>query len=411
MNWKLFYYYGILLPHDGKSKIYYKEGGNIYMINKIVVKVSLLSISLVLTSTAAIASTIPLMKEYFFNYSLASIELLTTVPSLMIMIFILLSHLISRKIGSKNTVVLGLIIALISGVIPIFIKDYIIILISRMALGIGFGLFNSLAISLINDLFSGNEKVQMIGFQGAVQGFGSAILTFLAGQFLKTDWNMAFAIYFIIIPIIILFILFVPNVPNNKKENQKISLDYSIIKYVVLIFVVLMIYNAVFLKTPTLVEEQNFGNAVDTSMILTIVQIGSMITGWLFGFIYKRLQESTLLLALILMAVSFLIVSFAKSLFIVSISSALSGISFSLFAPYLVNKVSEESSLESQNFSISLLIVAAQMAGLLSPYFLSLLGNIEIISNSTAQVFLSGGLILIFVTVGIMIYKKYHCTV
>lgn len=376
------------------------------MIKKNIMKISLLSISLVLTSTAAISSTIPLMKEYFFNYSLSSIELLTTVPSLMIMIFILLSDLISRKIGSKNTVISGLVIALISGVIPVFIKDYSIILISRMGLGIGFGLFNSLAITLINDLFSGNEKIQMIGFQGAFQGLGSALLTFLAGQFLKVDWNMAFAIYFIIIPIIILFTLFVPNVSNKREENQKISLDYKVIKYIALIFVVLMIYNAVFLKIPTLVEEQNLGNPVDTSMALTIVQIGSMITGIFFGAIYKKLKESTLLLALIIMSISFLIIPFANSLFIVSISSVLSGVSFSLFAPYLVNKVSEVSSLESRNFSTSLLIVAAQMSGLLSPYFLSLLGNIKIITNSTAQVFLSGGLILFFVTIGIIVNKK-----
>ena len=376
------------------------------MIKKNMMKISLLSISLVLTSTAAISSVIPLMKEYFFNYSLSSIELLTTVPSLMIMIFILLSDLISRKIGAKNTVIIGLAIALISGVIPVFIKDYTIILISRMGLGIGFGLFNSLAITIINDLFSGNEKIQMIGFQGAFQGFGSALLTFLAGQFLKIDWNIAFAIYFIMIPIIILFILFVPDVSNNKKENKKLTIDYNAIKYIVLIFIVLMIYNAVFLKTPTLVEEQNLGDPVDTSMVLTIVQVGSMLTGCLFGFIYMKLKESTLILALIIMSIAFLIIPFAKSLFIVSISSVLSGISFSLFAPYLVNKVSEESSAESRNFSTSLLIVAAQMAGLLSPYFLSLLGSIKIITSSTAQVFLSGGLILIFVAMGIIVYKK-----
>ena len=132
-----------------------------HMQKGILKKLSLLSISLVLTSTTAIASTIPLMKETFIHQSLASIELITTMPSIMITIFVLLSVPISNRIGSKKTVIIGLLISIISSLIPMMIQNFIMILLSRAGLGIGFGLFNSLAISMINDFYDGNERVQM----------------------------------------------------------------------------------------------------------------------------------------------------------------------------------------------------------------------------------------------------------
>lgn len=254
-----------------------------HMRKGILKKLSLLSISLVLTSTTAIASTIPLMKETFIHQSLASIELITTMPSIMITIFVLLSVPISNRIGSKKTVIIGLLISIISSLVPMMIQNFIMILLSRAGLGIGFGLFNSLAISMINDFYDGNERVQMIGFQSAFQGMGSAILTFFAGQFLKINWQYSFAVYLIMIPILILFIVFVPDSPKHENSQKvKSSIQINIIKYVVLICMTLMIYNAVFLKIPTLIVEKNMGNAVDASFILTVVQIGSMLTGFLF---------------------------------------------------------------------------------------------------------------------------------
>jgi len=54
-------------------------------------KFSLLSISLVLTSASVISGNIPAMAKSFLDVPLSSIEMLTTVPALMVLIFVLLS--------------------------------------------------------------------------------------------------------------------------------------------------------------------------------------------------------------------------------------------------------------------------------------------------------------------------------
>lgn len=65
-------------------------------------KLSLLSISLVLTSNTAIASALPMMLGYFNDQSASSVELLMTIPQLTVVIFIALSSLIAKTIGQKK---------------------------------------------------------------------------------------------------------------------------------------------------------------------------------------------------------------------------------------------------------------------------------------------------------------------
>lgn len=65
-------------------------------------KFSLLSISLVLTSAGSIAANIPEMQKSFPEVPLSSIELLTTIPALTVLIFVILSSFIANYIGEKK---------------------------------------------------------------------------------------------------------------------------------------------------------------------------------------------------------------------------------------------------------------------------------------------------------------------
>ena len=99
--------------------------------NKKMMKFSLLSVSLILTSAGAVTSAIPSMSATYVTRSLSAVELLTTAPSFMVTIFVLISSFIARKIGQKQTVIIGLVIASICGILPLFSQSYSIVLASR----------------------------------------------------------------------------------------------------------------------------------------------------------------------------------------------------------------------------------------------------------------------------------------
>lgn len=95
----------------------------------------------------------------------------------------------------------------IGGILPMLTTNITWILALRLVLGAGLGMFNSLAVSLISDFFEGDERAQLVGFQSAVQGLGSSLATFVAGQLALIDWPFAFLCYAITIPIALLFFL------------------------------------------------------------------------------------------------------------------------------------------------------------------------------------------------------------
>ncbi|MEK1367933.1 MFS transporter [Limosilactobacillus fermentum] len=129
---------------------------NISKVHSWLIILALLSLNIVEQAASVINGTIPGMAKSFPEESLVNIELVTTVVSIFVTIFVLLSGAVVKQIGQKKTAILGLTIATISSVIPAMVNNFNVILVSRAVLGIGIGLANPLAISMIGVFFYGD---------------------------------------------------------------------------------------------------------------------------------------------------------------------------------------------------------------------------------------------------------------
>ena len=158
------------------------------MMNSKKLKFSLLSASLLVGSATAINANIPTMANHFSDVPLSMVEMVTTIPSLFLMISVLTSSFIATKIGYKQTIMVGLGTVMIAGLVPFFTGNFTIILISRACLGFCVGLFNSLLVSMINYFYSSDKRSAMYGLQSAFEGVGGISITFIAGQLLKINW-------------------------------------------------------------------------------------------------------------------------------------------------------------------------------------------------------------------------------
>ena len=132
--------------------------GGIQLKKALIMKISILSASLVVVSGGAIAANIPAMARTFADVPLQTVEMLSTIPSLFIIISVLLSNLFARYLGYKRTILIGIAIVLVSGIIPALIGDFWIILVSRALFGFGVGMFNSLLIAIISHFYEGDER-------------------------------------------------------------------------------------------------------------------------------------------------------------------------------------------------------------------------------------------------------------
>ncbi len=88
-------------------------------------KVAILCISLTIQTAGAVAAAVPAMIDSFANRSTTEIQSLLTIPSFSIMLFIILSSGIIKYIGKRNTVLIGLTIALLGGLLPAFYFQFL----------------------------------------------------------------------------------------------------------------------------------------------------------------------------------------------------------------------------------------------------------------------------------------------
>lgn len=145
-------------------------------IDSILQKLAILSISLMLASNNAISGALVYIQEAF-DLTRSSTEFIVSLSSLTTIIFIFLAEYIALLIGMKKTVLLGLSLVSISGLIPVFFKTYPAILLSRIILGSGLGLFNGHSANYINLLYKDDgERTKLHALRNATESIGQILM-------------------------------------------------------------------------------------------------------------------------------------------------------------------------------------------------------------------------------------------
>ena len=338
-------------------------------------KFSLLSISILLMSHLAISPVIPNLYNFYHNNNpnigLASVESLATIPAMMITIFVLLSNGVIKLIGKKNTVLLGLIFIFIFGIVPAFTTNFKVVLISRLLLGAGIGLFNSLSISMISDFFDEEHRGTMIGLRTAFLNIGKALTTFISGYLLIYGIQYTFLVYALALPIFIIFLLFVPNAENVNNKKVSIKFHKETIVLTLLTFLVGISYMGATIKIPTLLAEKYHYQPDVARNLLTILALSGILSGVIFGILVKRFRNLTLPIMLSFMTVGSVLFALTNNIIIFYIAAIFIGISFvgtmSFNFFYISNKLDNKFI----NFATSVILVGGNIGVILTPVVLT----------------------------------------
>lgn len=346
--------------------------------NKKLLKITLLSVSMLVAVAPAINANIPAMKEAFSDIPLSMVEMITTIPSLFLMISVLTSGFIAKKIGYKQTILLGLGIVSISGVIPVFIANFYVVLLSRACLGFGIGLFNSLLIALISYFYDGEERITLIGYHEALGGLGGMLITYIAGRLININWQAPFISYAIAFPVFFLFWKNIPNVSTedildkNKKQNDVTDNSKNGKFSIVFIFMALIFIGATLnmtmgIKVSSLIVEEGYGTASDGSTVIMLLSLGAMLSGFMFGKIYKMIKNYILPLGFMITASAMFIIGISNTTWLTVLGGFLVGFGFRVMMPCLTNIVNS-SHLKNPTLATSLLLVAYNLGSALAPY-------------------------------------------
>lgn len=346
----------------------------------ILFKISLLSISIFLMMAPAIAPALPLMYHAFPGVDKAGVEMLSTIPNIGIVIGLLISPFLIKFIGEKPTIIMGLLTTLLAGTFPMYATAYMPILISRFLIGAGIGLFNSLAVSLIPQFYSNNEEklATMVGYQNVMGSLGAAVASFLISWLLTISWHAAFAIYFLVIPVLILFVLFVPlpssKQPLNKQgaaRKEKQTINKKVILISILMFFIFLFYMPMSFKIPALVVQEKLGTVSEVSALTGVLNLVGIPIGASFGFFFKRLHDKIFPLGFSLVALGFFLIALAGNFLMLSAGCLILGVGFGLGVPYMYNWLDWSAPETSINLATTIVLVLVNIGCAISPMIIN----------------------------------------
>lgn len=348
--------------------------------DSLLTKIAFLGISFVLTSAYAINGALPQMTEAL-HISSTEAQALATTPSITVTVFVLLSSFIAAKLGDKNTIILGVTLVGLAGIVPMFTDSYAIILVSRTVLGAGLGIFNSLAVSMIAVMYNGKTRAAMLGYRAAAEQVGQAVLTLLAGLLLAFGWRATFLVYLIAFPILFLFIKRVPDTsemtPLQSSKSEKTTVEkITRISPLVLVFTLfaaflVIDYMAIQLSFPFMATELK-GEGYNTSPILSAMLIAATVGGVTYGWFVATFGRFTLQIGLVLMAISNFLVAFSHGNFIMLMAGVLLiGFPLQLISPFIFNQLPKLGPLARQSLITSIILIGFNVGVFIEPMFVA----------------------------------------
>ena len=132
------------------------------------------------------------LNTIFPSASDLEIQMLTSLPSLLIIPFVLLSGKLSVGRDKLRILVVGLVIFLLSGIACLFIRNITALILVSCILGIGAGMVIPLSTGLVVAYFTGEYRVRQLGYSSSINNLTLVLATALSGYLANIDWHLSF---------------------------------------------------------------------------------------------------------------------------------------------------------------------------------------------------------------------------
>lgn len=376
----------------------------------------ILSLSLLLTSAYSISACLPDMLNSFNDYARSDIELLISIPAMAMAFMIALSPFIVGKMNKRVLISCGLTVIGVAGCVPAFFPSYPLIFVSRILLGIGIGLINTRAVSLIGERFSGNQKARLMGIRGSMETLGQAGLTFLAGQLLVFGWKYSFLVYSVAFVVLLFYLIFVPIeerkiLPEDYSSNagQEYRLkrcDYvRIFCYAILGGLMVSANCVISLRIPSLIIEADMGTGADGATILSLSVLAGFLGGFALGKLTEKWKQLTFSVSAVISAVGMLMIFFANGALFTTFGAVISGFFIAICISCCFNNVSDNIPKEALNTANAAVLIGCNLGSSATPFFLRM---IDAWKNAITAGFLIYAIVLLSAGLGffVCIVKK-----
>ena len=378
---------------------------------KLMEKVSILSLSLILTTAFSISSAQSAMFAFYKEIPESWVELLVSLPSAGIMLMLLFSRVIEKYLTERQMIVSGLLIFSLCGLLPLLNQSYWLMFVSRLVFGMGIGLLNAKAISIVSERYKGQERVRLLGLRGSAEVVGTAFLTFGVSLLLPLGWQAAFLVYTFGLVVLALYLLFVPYDKVSEKQQEQSELapklsrqDWQLsLVFAFVAGVIVLTYIAINVRVPGIVEKSGMGTAQIAGVILSLMQLIGIAAGISFASLIRLFRDKLLMLSGLVFGLTQIIIGFTPNLLSLSMATISAGFVYSVGLTTIFYTLSERISAHLLNQATSIVILGCSIGATATTFVLSFIGRF---SNAPAFIFSVLGLAMILTSLFVLRFSK-----
>lgn len=303
------------------------------------------------------------------------IQMLTTLPSLLIIPFILFAGFISEKVGYIKLLNIGLWLYLISGALYFFCTSMTQLIIVSALLGVGAGIIIPFSTSLVSRFFSGEQRTRQYGYVSALTNITLVAATAVTGYLADIKWRLPFVVY--LLPIV--SILLVPAIKNCEKNVAVKSEDkpddattgkvdyHTLVKYMLYYLLITYLVMVVSINLPFLLGKYGYDSGV-SGVVTSIFFIAMMLPGLFINRIIAVLRGTILVVSLLLISLGLLDVFFNSSLAFIILGCVATGVGYGIAQPYIYDVTASLAPPQKATYALALLMTMNYVAILISPF-------------------------------------------
>ena len=309
------------------------------------------------------------------------VSMLESLPSLMIIPFMLLAGRWSVTRNKIRMLVIGTSIFLLSGIGCMLSRTLTELIVTSTILGIGAGIIIPLSTGLIVDYFTGDRRVRQLGISSAVNNLTLVVATTAVGYLADVEWHLAFAVY--LLPAVTL--LLIPALSHSRPEpepaegaqNRQKSLNKRMIIGLMLFYFAITYLSLIVTFNTSYLTEQGGMRTSDAGIVISLFFLAIMAPGFILDRIVRWLGAEVNLWSLIVMGTGLMIMSTPHPTFFrLALGAILSGLGYGVMQPIIYDKAATNAPPHLATLALSLVMVMNYLAILVAPFIIELIDKL-----------------------------------
>lgn len=312
--------------------------------NNIKAIIAICSVAFLNLVSSATSPALAVIGQNFPEASAEAIASIATLNTLASVPFTIIAGLVlGRWIKFRPLTFIGLLFTLVGGLLPYFATEIGEILVGRAILGVGTGILAPIITTITLSIFKGDDVSKQFSRNSMATNTGAIIFQLLGGFLCNYDWKLPFAVYIIVVPVILIVYFWFPEpqkeqaaatgLQNVKKFDIRKIITGHVLFWSFEYAIYMMWFYGYVTQTSGIIIRNGYGDSTVAAIVLSLFTLLGVVGGYCFPKVQRRFGTRTMAIGFSIIAISFVSLAFSSNIWSYILFSCTFGFGYGLLNP------------------------------------------------------------------------------